>query len=118
MITCSELTARDSKRKAAVDCVVGSLVNDCFIELNRFVKQIVPVELQTKHKTNIECALYSLRDVFLEKHISNDLYRLHNTSFAMSESSVQATQIRHVDSCGYLAPFTVSDFLRPRRWFF
>lgn len=72
----SALATRDSKRKSAVDSIVGGLVNDTIADLHRLVETFVPAEYRPKYDAHIEVVQYFLKTVYMDSHkkMSSEAY--------------------------------------------
>lgn len=106
---CPTLTARDSKRKSAVDYVVGELVNDTMNELKRVMGVFMPAEKKENMLCLLEKAEYFLKSVFMECHIGNgdDGYLCRNYTLQEHSEVESNTLTRRVACRGCLTPFKV-----------
>ncbi|PXF39941.1 hypothetical protein BWQ96_10351 [Gracilariopsis chorda] len=105
------LMTRESKRKSAVDYVVGALVNDSVLILNRIVRAFSTGQTQKKMLENIERVQHFLKGVFVETHIGKDNDGYHDSSHALSDgfgpTGAQLIQTVPVTCRGCLKPFAL-----------
>ena len=106
---CSTLTARDSKRKSAVNYVVGELVIDSMNELKMVEGVFTPAEKKENMLCLLEKAEYFLKGVFMECHIGDRDDGYHCRNYALQEhSKVESNNLTRRVACrGCLTPFKV-----------